>query len=801
MVTTTINDPAIICAERIAALHFLHHVPVPPSANPVTNIHRRSAGYTLPFEKERGLAGTLAFLASTKDDVDHIPAVCIEEARGAKHLNVILAVNKADRTSGQQLLQELKKSFEGIFSLLAQLDADSSNVEIDVFRAIISMCSRRILYRLRLRGRKVHYQSIEKALQTVYEHLRHTEQEEFKGAGALAILSQFIEKASEVLKLVRAWAGHQTDFRLEELVEGIYRLHKVGNLCALIENGHIPDQIMEPNLRKSLLNMISKVARYREAARFLYRMGKKFPLARRMRVVIVQWSKKSFKRGSYDEYTPRLKTTISLAEGLKNHEKDLAYICRLLNGDKEEEQQKLTSEKAGDKFEERTRETLRNAKIHAEIQLLYYCEQNVPHERLPRVVCSSKDACWLCNEFILLYEKIHMPKSHGRLYPGWRLPALGRPEFVDLANRYNQRLQGSLTESLKRLFERKKRTNYAEPNESTLLTLYLSDSTLSSVSLPLSDGNGRGVVEVVQEVVVPSQEESTHRSSPADDEESEGTIAEVEEIEEVTPEDSATAPEQGQVDGSILIKDEKSEETIEQAGEAEGTLRTSPTSSKRGPIHDPILVDDEKSEEAVEEAEETEVAPKTLPTHPEPGPMSDAILAHNERGQEPIAELEETEVAPEVSAANDEEISDMPESSTNTSSSESSRSSKNDLALELGEVRHQRIKIGKTTPIYQAGSLLDVQLEYASGPSLLAPDGHRKKLSYVVERLKPEDVESLQSRGVVPIVGAELPGYWVDGNTNEDGSIYIANGDAVMRLLILPASNHLRNGQRQQSSI
>ncbi|OTA62693.1 hypothetical protein K449DRAFT_422208 [Hypoxylon sp. EC38] len=747
MVTATPNDPAIVCAERIAALHFLHHVPVPPSPNPVTSIHRRPAGYTLPFEKERSLAGTLAFLAYPKHDIDHIPAVCVEEA---KHLNVILAVNKLDRENGQQLLEELKKSFEGIFSLLARADAGTSSIEIDVFKAIISMCSKRILHRLRLQGRRTHYQSIEKALQTAYEYLKHAERGVFKEAGLSPVLDEFIKKASRVLRLVRSWTRYQMDLELENLVEGIYRLRKVGDLRALFENGHIPDQIMPPSLRASLLNMIHKVARYREAAKFLYRMAREFPLARRMRVVIAQLSKKAFRRVPDDEHTPALDTTVSLTEGLKNHEKDLTHICRLLNGDEEGKRCELDKEKANDQFAEQTRETLRRAKIHAEIQLLYYCEQNVPHSRLPRVICSSKDACWLCNEFILLYQKIHMPKSHGRLYPGWRLPTLHTNGFDDLAKRYNQRLQISFKDSLKTLFVRQERTNYPEPNESTLLTLYLSDSTVSSVSLPLSNGKGKGVVEMGQEVVLPTQEEPTRELEPAYDEGSKGTAVEVEEIEEVAQEDSPATPEQGLA-------------------------------------HDLVLANDEKGEEATVKTEGMERTPNT-PTPNDQGPLHIPVITSNEKSKETIAEVEEAKIPPETPPTNVEEISDVPESMTGTSSTGSYGSSKRKSMLEPGEVRQRITKIGKTTPIYKAGSLLDVQLEYANGPSLLAPDRHRKKLSYAVEHLKPEDVEKLRNRGVVPIAGAELPEYWIDGDTDKDGCVYIANGDAVMRLFMRPVT-------------
>ena len=96
----------------------------------------------------------------------------------------------------------------------------------------------------------------------------------------LAIVGPLEERAREVMKLVDAWTKHQILARLEELVEKIDRVSLVGDLRALIDK--IPNRLMGPN-RKSIVNMVGKVARYRGAARFLCRTAKKFPLTRRMK--------------------------------------------------------------------------------------------------------------------------------------------------------------------------------------------------------------------------------------------------------------------------------------------------------------------------------------------------------------------------------------------------------------------------------------------------------------------------------------------------------------------------------------
>ncbi|KAH7303693.1 hypothetical protein BKA65DRAFT_225964 [Rhexocercosporidium sp. MPI-PUGE-AT-0058] len=62
-----------------------------------------------------------------------------------------------------------------------------------------------------------------------------------------------------------------------------------------------------------------------------------------------------------------------------------------------------------------------NCKIHAEIQLLFLYELH-PGRPQPRVICSSKSACYLCNLFFHLYGGFHVPRTHGRLYDKWILP-------------------------------------------------------------------------------------------------------------------------------------------------------------------------------------------------------------------------------------------------------------------------------------------------------------------------------------------------------------------------------------------
>jgi hypothetical protein len=59
--------------------------------------------------------------------------------------------------------------------------------------------------------------------------------------------------------------------------------------------------------------------------------------------------------------------------------------------------------------------------VHAEIQLLFHYELQ-PAALAPRLICSSKKACFLCNLFVKLHGKFIIPSSHGKLYEKWTLP-------------------------------------------------------------------------------------------------------------------------------------------------------------------------------------------------------------------------------------------------------------------------------------------------------------------------------------------------------------------------------------------
>ncbi|KJR81941.1 uncharacterized protein SPSK_03147 [Sporothrix schenckii 1099-18] len=470
-------EPAVVCAENIALLHALHTVPLQPAKNNVDDELRFKwkDGYILSFEQERKLTSALSFLCSISDNPDHVAAVCIEEDHTSPSLRVLVAINKRGQDDGRPVLQRLKTGLEGVLEPLSRFGrppsevGDSLNsVEGDVFTAIVSTCQKRILCRLRLvpNTRNKPKQAFKSTLQQAVNSLKRRCVHEGGSVNLTAAqTSLIIEAARAVMKLLDAWHQYQVPARLEQLVFGVHQLHGTLGLYNTINK--IPNSDMEPTARSNLLNITQKVARYYKVAKFLYRMAKTVPVIRQTSVTTVNLPPTAFHRAlPGKDYVPDMSSKIEqVYSPAKLTRQEVNRIFRCLQTDRDA---------PTGRFQSLARKTLQDAKIHAEIQLLFYIEQKQtsPSEIHPyfppRVVRSNKDACFLCNSFIKMHGKIYTSRHHGKLYPGWRLPATVN---VEVQKRFNTVLADQIKSSLVTLQKRQRKTEYPGPNESTLTTL------------------------------------------------------------------------------------------------------------------------------------------------------------------------------------------------------------------------------------------------------------------------------------------------------------------------------------------
>jgi hypothetical protein len=129
-------------------------------------------------------------------------------------------------------------------------------------------------------------------------------------------------------------------------------------------------------------------------------------------------------------------------------------------------------------------------KIHAEIQLLFYYELH-PDSPRPRVICSSKSACYLCNVFFHIHGRFFVPRTHGRVYDKWILP-----DWLDVpAERCRD--FSNITIQFKAIIDEKIREALTSqqriclyPNESVLLpAAHWTSSAISGIVKPTSSSS------------------------------------------------------------------------------------------------------------------------------------------------------------------------------------------------------------------------------------------------------------------------------------------------------------------------
>lgn len=140
---TMVNNARIRCSELIALLYLLHSVPKLPSSHQPDVVLSCKNEYALSFESEKELTNTLAFLASTSDDPDHIPAVCVRESSASANISVYVAINKKSVGDGAIVLQSVADGFRNIFTTLSGVDNGEPFLNVSNLRSNLSTSENR----------------------------------------------------------------------------------------------------------------------------------------------------------------------------------------------------------------------------------------------------------------------------------------------------------------------------------------------------------------------------------------------------------------------------------------------------------------------------------------------------------------------------------------------------------------------------------------------------------------------------------------------------------------------------------
>lgn len=334
------------------------------------------------------------------------------------------------------------------------------------------MCSSRITSRLRLTGKKKRESkaSIKEILVKAMEGTQQIDSHELRQSSLETSLLLFHEESKRVIQFVNEWSNHRVPARLNSIVEQVYRLNNVQGLQRLLQLIPFgPKKIInESDFANSLLNIIQKISRYKEAAMVLHRTAKKFTFVRKIEVQPVILPAEAFDSIDNPAYSPSLQAVLSHLGKVNGKKYTISEVSRLIT--------KSKIESLGNKFRQKTSSILQEAKIHAEVQIIAHCETNAG-PLFPRVIGSSKDACFLCHALIQTHGKMHTSRTHGKLYPNWRLPQVS--SFKVLEHRFNDFLLNYARETIKAREKGQPTRLHPCPNESTLLPMLVSMSTIS----------------------------------------------------------------------------------------------------------------------------------------------------------------------------------------------------------------------------------------------------------------------------------------------------------------------------------
>ncbi|KAI9780375.1 MAG: hypothetical protein M1816_003103 [Peltula sp. TS41687] len=464
-------------AENITLLWMLDKEPGKAKENLVQErrftieCHERSRQLT--FKRERDLVDHLAFLSAFRDDADKVIAICVEEHRNPEGLTIRIAMNTGD-------LEPVKERLARIVALLEQVAARMSKAHEDesaLFNEVIDLNHGRILSRLRSRHAKWSRRARDKPsvvtrlakVVSVASSLKETEctlNNRKVDLKEVKERTRKLEKRFQQLEAMPADSVNSVDARklLSELLTTAYELSLRDDLEVLGEA--IPSSgLFSPGTGSVLRTALGKLGRYYSASRFLCAAARKLTVFKNIRVEgvsqlvqaanplqirqdevsittilhrIFQKSSKEVKRAAG---TFQLNSGVSLASAEAELRGHLASSCP-------------------------------RRKIHAEIQLIFHYELE-PKCPQPRIICSSKSSCFLCNLFIRIHGAFYIARTHGVLYHAWTLPdpgilpfsKVGRgSEVAKSVKRLNLALEDTLSLTLKQ-----KRTRRCHPNESAFI--------------------------------------------------------------------------------------------------------------------------------------------------------------------------------------------------------------------------------------------------------------------------------------------------------------------------------------------
>ncbi|KAI8720734.1 hypothetical protein NCS52_00519300 [Fusarium sp. LHS14.1] len=364
----------------------------------------------------------------------------------------MVAANAKDAGISSPYLPSVKLGLDKVFAQLEDAPCLSGEaLESRVFKTIVSMCRWRILSRIRMINSRN-----KPPIRHLLEEVNFGMSRLIGSIDQTRFLALSKHLASQLVKYCPPssddWAL-TPDEDLKSIIETCHEISEIPNIGGLLLNdlSHTKPRV-NPTICEAVLNITRKVASYKEAAHTLAKLAKQYESIRQATTTIVTLDASSFAHGGSAE-RPSLRATLDKLKAQHGTGWQSDQVARKLSSYLGYEY---------DHHQGHIDQLMDDPKVHAEIQLIWYLEQH-QGSTPPRVIASNKDACYLCNAFIAFHGKYIIPRTHGRIYPGWRMPSGG---LWDVKMGFSLELERLAVERINKILDKGvKRIDY--PLEST----------------------------------------------------------------------------------------------------------------------------------------------------------------------------------------------------------------------------------------------------------------------------------------------------------------------------------------------
>ncbi|MCJ1386335.1 hypothetical protein MMC17_009461 [Xylographa soralifera] len=338
--------------QTISRLRKLDELPEGPREN--LAVPEGDQTRRLSISREEEIASNLAFLSATTDESLKVMAVCVEEHYNSEGITIRIASNTGDLSAVIQEFMTLAKILE---QAARRENSKAEDIET-LFRQVVVLDLYRILSRLQSRHRKTWKTTGRPALITQLHKAINDKSVKARSGLTKSSLEAGRDRARALHALFTKLES-MSDLHAEtgEAHEVVGEIIKQAHEFPLVTLGAaLQSSMLEPTLKQYLPEAIGKLARYYSA-------------------------------------------TFELVCAARDR------TCRVFQNVQVEP------------FQIQMPASLQKSpwKVHAEIQLLFFYEFHPRYQR-PRFICSSKNACYLCNLFFFLHGGFHVPRTHGRLY-------------------------------------------------------------------------------------------------------------------------------------------------------------------------------------------------------------------------------------------------------------------------------------------------------------------------------------------------------------------------------------------------